>query len=641
MKRNVRALMMCMLFTCISLVGKAQSLQEVKNSGRYLYGEGDGNTAAEADKQALSMLLSQISVTVENNAQQQTLSYNKNDKEVVESQFKNVISSYARATLVETQIFKFTTRKGVHIVRYISKNNLNRIFEGRKARVLEYVENADVVLHKRKIGDALKNYYWAYMLIQTLPYPNELEYSKDGHKHTLSTWIPMQINSILDNIDAEILGKNEMNETEMRWTYKNQLVDNISYTYHDGISWSNICSIKDGLGFMELPEGNLLDRVKVHIEYAYVDEAKNDEELKNIVDPNNILYFPKAELILLLKKSVIERSNFQSDVEGYRDSEEPKKSGNSSIVTPINPGLTNDGVTNSDAKTSGSDASKRVNSQSASQLNLQRNDTVMKQVLYNLTHHHAMNDTTFFTSNGLDLYNALIQRGHAKLLGNNELNYYSLDHKTYCKGIHMKFSFSNNCKNIVEDVVFTLNDENKISNIQFGLGSIASDEIMQKSDISDQAKLALIDFLETYKTAYALKQLSFISSVFADDAVIITGSIYKCAKTDSEYSFKDQEIVRYTKSSKNQYINNLRHIFRSNEFINLHFENNDIIKTNLGENFYGIQIKQDYSSTHYSDSGYLFLLVDVNDPEHPIIHVRTWQPRKDKTHGIIGIYDFE
>ena len=42
--------------------------------------------------------------------------------------------------------------------------------------------------------------------------------------------------------------------------------------------------------------------------------------------------------------------------------------------------------------------------------------------------------------------------------------------------------------------------------------------------------------------------------------------------------------------------------------------------------YYGVTLKQGYTSDTYSDTGYLFLLWDFNNPEAPQIHVRTWQP---------------
>ena len=37
-------------------------------------------------------------------------------------------------------------------------------------------------------------------------------------------------------------------------------------------------------------------------------------------------------------------------------------------------------------------------------------------------------------------------------------------------------------------------------------------------------------------------------------------------------------------------------------------------------------LHQGYTSDHYHDDGYLFLLWDFRDEQQPQIHVRTWQP---------------
>ena len=84
----------------------------------------------------------------------------------------------------------------------------------------------------------------------------------------------------------------------------------------------------------------------------------------------------------------------------------------------------------------------------------------------------------------------------------------------------------------------------------------------------------------------------------------------------------------------------LEHIFASSEFINLRFADNQVRKSGVGGEIYGIQIKQDYFSSSYGDTGYLFLMVDLNHPKEPVIHVRTWQPEKDPNFGLIDLSYF-
>jgi len=55
-------------------------------------------------------------------------------------------------------------------------------------------------------------------------------------------------------------------------------------------------------------------------------------------------------------------------------------------------------------------------------------------------------------------------------------------------------------------------------------------------------------------------------------------------------------------------------------------EQSEIRKAGKGGDIFGVQIKQNFFSSNYGDVGYLFLIVDLNNVEEPIIHVRTWQP---------------
>ena len=150
----------------------------------------------------------------------------------------------------------------------------------------------------------------------------------------------------------------------------------------------------------------------------------------------------------------------------------------------------------------------------------------------------------------------------------------------------------------------------------------------------------LMNFLEDYKTAFALKDIQYLESVFDDNAVIVIGKEIRRLNNKDNGVQLNEKTYKYATYTKEQYLKNLRYSFRSQEFINIRFANNDVIKLGNGGEIYGIQIKQDYYSSSYGDTGYLFLMVDLNDPEKPIIKVRTWQPERDPNFGLIGPYNF-
>ena len=191
---------------------------------------------------------------------------------------------------------------------------------------------------------------------------------------------------------------------------------------------------------------------------------------------------------------------------------------------------------------------------------------------------------------------------------------------------------------------FTFDAENKINCVAFGLGEEAVADILKHTDYSENARMVLTQFLENYKTAFALKRIDYIESIFDDNALIITGTVvrktnYKNQEERTRYL--DNNIIKYNRHTKAEYIKHLQRCFNSNEYVNIRFANNDVVKAggDYGE-VYGIQIKQDYYSTNYGDTGYLFLCVDLNDPDNPIIKVRTWQPDRDPDFGLYGLGDF-
>jgi hypothetical protein len=190
--------------------------------------------------------------------------------------------------------------------------------------------------------------------------------------------------------------------------------------------------------------------------------------------------------------------------------------------------------------------------------------------------------------------------------------------------------------------VFTFNSEGKIESLAFGLDDIATKDVLTKQAWPETARMAIIEFLENYKTAFALERLDYIRTIFDDNAVIIVGKVAKVAPSpaaENQLTLNNHVITR-TRVTKEQYLKNLERCFDSNEFVNIRFANNDIIKAGKGGEIYGIQIKQDYYSANYGDTGYLFLLVDINEPQAPMIKVRTWQPEPDPIDGLYDISHF-
>jgi hypothetical protein len=178
-----------------------------------------------------------------------------------------------------------------------------------------------------------------------------------------------------------------------------------------------------------------------------------------------------------------------------------------------------------------------------------------------------------------------------------------------------------------------------VCNLTFGLSKKAVEDIASNNTWSEENRILLMCFLENYKTAFTLKRFDYIDKIFADDALIITGLVTK-VNTSSDSRYSNNTIIKYNRQTKDEYLKKLKYSFASNEFINIRFADNTVRRSGKGNEVYGIQIRQDYFSTNYGDTGYLFLLVDLSDTLKPQIHVRTWQPEKNPDGSIYGVGDF-
>lgn len=583
-----------------------QTWDIVKNDTQnYLTGEGRGETIDEADQQALASLISKLSVVVCSDFE--LLEGEKKDgtTEEYNRYIQNKINTYSNATLTNTEIQILSNEPDAHVVRWIKRTEIERIFSGRKAKVFEYLTNAEKAEKKGKVDDALRNLYWAYTLLKTLQHPSEVVYTDSaGQNHVLVSYIPEQINEIFEAIAVSVVSR-EGDNLELYFTYKERPVTSIDYTYFDGSRWSNMYSAKDGKGVLELAPGAVGENIQIKVEFAYKNEAHIDREIYSVIGVVKGASFRKSYITIKGKvdNTKAKEARVNESASNVESTSHLKKLDDESYIIDA-----------------------------------------MNKVLLGIRSKNYSELQEIFTTDGLDMFNRLVKYGNARLIGEPSYTIYRHSDRIVVRAIPMSFSFTRGTKkSFVEDIVFTFNNAGQIESLAFALDDRATTDILTKQAWPEEARISIIEFLENYKTAYALERLDYIRTIFDDNAVIIVGKLaYVATKGNIELQqpIIFNKVITRTKYTKEQYLKNLERCFASNEFINIRFANNDVIKAGKGGEIYGIQIKQDYYSTNYGDSGYLFLLVDINDPKAPIIKVRTWQPEPDPVDGLFDISHF-
>jgi len=197
-----------------------------------------------------------------------------------------------------------------------------------------------------------------------------------------------------------------------------------------------------------------------------------------------------------------------------------------------------------------------------------------------------------------------------------------------------------------QNLVFTFDDEGIIIDVNFAIEDHHYQKIIEEGrQLEDLAyREKILHFIEMYRTAYNKKDIEFIEKTLSEDALIIVGRIIKTQKQTFDYlesSYLNDEKLEFIRLGKYEYLERLNEVFKNNDFVRALFDEINIQRHPQFEKIYGVQLKQRWQSSFYSDEGYLFLLVDFIKEDEPIIHVRAWQPEKFADGSTISIYDFE
>ena len=586
----------------------AQNWDYIQSSGEYYYGVGHGKTEAEAGEMAMAELVNMISVNVTTEFVGLTDETNRNGEIDFKSKIHECIQSYSQTTLTNVEKWVIGKEPDVTVRRYMKRSELEKIFEERITMAKDMLMIAAEAKLRGKIDMALQYYYWAYTLIRSVQHPNDI---KDEEGRVLVNWIPLEIDDILSKIKIEF-EKREGDFVDLKIAYDGKPVSSIEYTYSDGRAECQ-GSAKDGRGVMEMAPGYNTDVYHINVEYQYKGQARGDAEMLSVLNVVPRKMFRYAEQMVKHKKGSATPEGADLPV---------------AKVVPR--------------------ADKMPKSLTVE--DYQQYSENINRVIEAITKKTTTGLIGVFTLNGLDIYNELIAYGKGRVVGQPQLQFFKGSNGTVvARGLQMSFSFLNGRKKtFVEDVVFTFNDKGKIDYIAFGLGKTATDDIMCRYAPSwtNEAREMLVEFLENYKTAYSLKRLDYLRSIFADDAVIIVGNVakrYGGNRTDGpRVSVDGEQKITYNRFDKDTYLKRLETCFNRNEFINIRFSHNEVqrLEKYQKEDLYAIQIGQEYASSSYSDKGYLFLLVDMTKRESPMIRIRTWQPNEVSMEKLYNAGDF-
>lgn len=602
MKLFKRALTLTIL-AIFTMYSHAQSIDEIKKNSNYIWGEGNGTTMSDAEGEALRQMSVQISVSVYNSSYDEE----SNDNSVQ----KAVLQSVSSAKFTNVQMRVLEEEPNAKVFCFMSRSEVKKMFEKRANHIVNMVDAGKTAESRMMIDEALRNYYWALVLAKTTPEPVEIEFNdKKGEATSL---LPIKIKSVLAMINASVDEIQDGKNLILGFTYNGKPVSSLNFKYNDGQSIVGPIVARDGIG--EASMASIPADGKLHLTYEL--------RFRNEVDPTD------SDIAGAFNAGIL--PNINSSVAIAIKNNSKKKA-----AAPV--------LASAEILAAQPTNDKR----SIAMQNADNTDDLQKAVLAveaAISSNNPKSAFNYFTPEGYTLFaNLMAKNGKVTLVGKAQShNFIIADGYIIGRATNIKRQFRNG-KAFMEKLVYRFNPESrKIESVAFALTQRAENDIMNAAaSWPEVSRWAILNFMEDYQTAFALKRTDYINSIFSDDALIITGTILK-KLNNAERAFdrsKSLDLggpkdIAYSQLSKTEYIDRLRKIFSTREYVHLQFEDNvtrmidlpAINGINKGAAF-GIEIKQRYESTGYSDDGYLTMVFDTRG-KLPIIHVRLWQPDKN------------
>lgn len=602
MKLFKRALTLTIL-AIFTMYSHAQSIDEIKKNSNYIWGEGNGTTMSDAEGEALRQMSVQISVSVYNSSYDEE----SNDNSVQ----KAVLQSVSSAKFTNVQMRVLEEEPNAKVFCFMPRSEVKKMFEKRANHIVNMVDAGKTAESRMMIDEALRNYYWALVLAKTTPEPVEIEFNdKTGEATSL---LPIKIKSVLAMINASVKEIQDDKNIILDFTYNGKPVSSLNFKYNDGQSIVGPIVARDGIG--EASMASIPADGKLHLTYEL--------RFRNEVDPTD------SDIAGAFNAGILPNINSSVAIAIKNNSKKKAAAPVLASAEMLAAQPTND---------------KR----SIAMQNADNTDDLQQAVLAveaAISSNNPKSAFNYFTPEGYTLFaNLMAKNGKVTLVGKAQShNFIIADGYIIGRATNIKRQFRNG-KAFMEKLVYRFNPESrKIESVAFALTQRAENDIMNAAaSWPEVSRWAILNFMEDYQTAFALKRTDYINSIFSDDALIITGTILK-KLNNAERAFdrsKSLDLggpkdIAYSQLSKTEYIDRLRKIFNTREYVHLQFEDNvtrmidlpAINGINKGAAF-GIEIKQRYESTGYSDDGYLTMVFDTRG-KLPIIHVRLWQPDKN------------
>lgn len=626
--KRIFTILATILAICLSAPAQTPqqaAIERIKANKTYRYGEARATTEEEAKRRALDELLSGISQSVisENHLNE---SQKGNSYDIDQSAS---VKSVSAMTLNNCETITYRDDNEWVALKYIKQEDIDAAFESRRQLITELIGIGIDQERQLNIAGALKYYNWARNMLSF--YRERVKFDLDGRQTDAMSWLTTHIPAVIDNVKITLDdSKIEYDESDydhytvnLDATYNGEKISNLDVTYFNGERQIGPVHAKSGLLSLKYPDLKSFNTIDLKIVYDYPEEASlYDSRLKVVYESGSRSNYDDRSVVALPVK--IKKNNIEAKGEARRDFNDsaPLVTADASV---FDKSAADEGAQT--LKADKIDVIDRPDATAASQKLVES----MQKVEQAIRSHNYESVRGLFTADGYSLFSTMMNSGKVSVSRSPQAyNVQTTSLFTVGRGIPVSIKNGHHVSN--ETIVFRFDTDGLIKSVAYALSKRAEDDIFREASWNIESRYSLLTFMEDYQTAFALKRIDLFEKVFSNSAIIITGSVSQKSSrariVEGDFKTKRKQ-VNYTTYTKDEYLTKLRRDFREKSYIQITFEDTRISKVDdgglLDNEVLWIELKQQYSSSNYSDKGFLALQLNLK-PTNSQILVRTWTP---------------
>jgi hypothetical protein len=587
----------------LSVFCQSSAKDEISGTGKYYYGTGISADENQARQEALAEISEMIAVNVASRFEFKSEEKDKTFKE----QASSVIKTYSIATLSNVESLRTVLPDGngkVELFCYIPKEEVKKLYNERKELVYKMYLSARQSEETGNLSHALKNYYFGLVLLKSIP---EVQIQVENTNLTIE--IPKAINQILQGVKFEVISDRMLSEKEreIRFNvqYDGKPVSQMEFRFWDGSQITGSERVRDGIAVISLYGSSLrFEELKCYIEYENFNARKETNAIEDLWE---LVIRPEFNNLVTVPLIMTER---------------PVKIANTKCILSLD-----------------------------SQPEILISEKILINACRFLDVVEKCSDVELVQTYGSDEFLKEKIQNYIKFNKPTPLNrdIPAVINKT-AHGyevrkilVHHKYPTIN--KQATEYLVLDFNEQGNLIDFNLCITDDLYEKFVKQAEWGNDwgNRQEIIKFIEKYRTAYHTRDIATIDLMFAEEALILVGrKIEPRQQTASEIGYQPlpgQPQFEQIKLTKQEYITRQKQIFDYQQDISIDFSTFEIVKKNNAEGVYGVEMRQNYSSTTYADEGYLFLMVDFTKND-PLIYIRAWQPNEWDTNALINTSNF-